>query len=422
VTPRARTVAAGLALAVVTAVLAYRAVWRVNEPGRPAAERWVLQDFRDAVYYPVVAFLDGRNPYDQGTQASVYPVGQSFPLYLPLTLLVHLPFGLLPPAEAGGTYFAATLALTGVLAALAIAGTGLVVTPAGVLGLTALLLASRPGQMNLLVGQVTVQVAIGCYVALRWARSRPLLAGLGLALASLKPTYGAPLAALMLLGRGDAKATAVGVVMSVALCLVALGPLLHAAGGIAPFVASLGSSAAAFATEDTSNAWSSVARLDVTALLARVLGRVPDGWMQVGLGLAVVGAGVLAVRRLQDDRSPPSRQLEIGLVCLSLLIASYHQAYDALLLAQPAVALAAGRWGRGAVAPAALRWTVLALIAVPAVNYLATTTVASRLSPGGPVWLAVTAANPAALLAAWVVHLRLAWRRAAPCSQPCVST
>ena len=52
---RLQTVAAGLALATVLGVLAHRAVTRVNLPGRPTADRWVLQDFRDAVYYPAVA-------------------------------------------------------------------------------------------------------------------------------------------------------------------------------------------------------------------------------------------------------------------------------------------------------------------------------------------------------------------------------
>jgi hypothetical protein len=407
---RARAAAAGVALAVVLIMLGFRAEPRINVPGRVEPSRWVLQDFRDAVYYPVVAFLDGHNPYDQAAQARTYPVGQSFPPYLPLTLLAHLPFGLLPHAEAGDLYLAIVVGLTAVLAALAIGGAGLTVTAAGVLGLTALLLLSRPGHMNLLLGQVTVQVAIGTYVALRWARTRPLLAGLGLALATLKPTYGVPLAALMLLGLGEVRAVVVGVVVSAALSLVALVPLAHAAGGIVPFVSSVRGSAAAFSGEGTSNAWSSFARIDVVALLARGLGHVPAAWMEVALEVAVMAAALVVLNRLRGDHTQPTRQLAVGLICLTILIGSYHQAYDALLLAQPGVALAAGRWGRGAVAPAALRWTILALLAVPGINYLATGTLTSELAVGDPVWLAITLMNPAALLAAWALHLRVAWR------------
>src|SRR5262249_55348953 len=102
-----------------------------------------------------------------------------------------------------------------------------------------------------------------------------------------------------------------------------------------------------------------------------------------------------------------------GLICLTVLLATYHQAYDVLLLAQPAVALGTGRWGRGAVASPALRYGVLALLAVPAVNYAATNTVATRLGIGSPAWVAVTAANPLALLAAWAAHLILAFRPSA---------
>ncbi len=46
-------------------------------------------DFRDAVYYPVVAFVDGVNPYDPGSYYRAYPVGQEFPLYSPIHLVVH---------------------------------------------------------------------------------------------------------------------------------------------------------------------------------------------------------------------------------------------------------------------------------------------------------------------------------------------
>jgi len=177
-----------------------------------------------------------------------------------------------------------------------------------VLALAAVLIASRPGHMNLLLGQVTAQVAIGAYVALRWARTRPLLAGLGLALATLKPTYGVPLAALMLFGRGDVIAVAVGTAVSVALCLLALVPLVHAAGGVVPFAASLASSAGAFSAEGTSNAWSGFARIDAVALLARVMGRVPDGWTELALGLAIV-AWLVAYRGSLEGLEVPLQPL-----------------------------------------------------------------------------------------------------------------
>src|SRR5262249_3689300 len=206
--------------------------------------------------------------------------------------------GLVPHDEAEALYAVAVLALTAVVAVLSLGGAGVPVTAAATLGLTALLLVSRPGQMNLLLGQVTAQVVVGAYVALRWERTRPRLAGPGLALATLKPTYGVPLAVLMLFGRGDVAAVAVGAAVAAALCLTALVPLVHAAGGVAPFVASLGGSATTFSAEFTSNAWSSFARIDVVALAARLLGGVPQGWVEVTLGLVVTATALVALRRL----------------------------------------------------------------------------------------------------------------------------
>jgi hypothetical protein len=59
---------------------------------------------------------------------------------------------------------------------------------------------------------------------------------------------------------------------------------------------------------------------------------------------------------------------------------------------------------------------LLALLVVPAVNYLATNTVISRLEPMSVPWRVVTATNAAALVAAFLLAswLTLAGRRASP--------
>src|SRR5215831_17461570 len=73
---------------------------------------WAMRDFWDLVYYPVVAFLSGENPYDTARFLALYPVDNPFPLYLPAVLLVHLPIGLLPVQTASTVYFVLTLALS----------------------------------------------------------------------------------------------------------------------------------------------------------------------------------------------------------------------------------------------------------------------------------------------------------------------
>ena len=61
--------------------------------GAPAA----MNDFYSSVYYPVVAFLNGENPHDRLRLKALYPAVEEYPPYLPLNLILYLPFGLLSP-------------------------------------------------------------------------------------------------------------------------------------------------------------------------------------------------------------------------------------------------------------------------------------------------------------------------------------
>src|SRR5437660_1423304 len=100
-----RTAMAAAAFAVAIALAAYRAASLLNIPGQPKDDtRWALGDFRDAIYYPVVAFLHGDNPYDR-PYAEKYPVYGVQAPYSPFALIVHAPLGLLPYEVAEWVYF-----------------------------------------------------------------------------------------------------------------------------------------------------------------------------------------------------------------------------------------------------------------------------------------------------------------------------
>lgn len=173
--------------------------------GIDAGAPWVMTDFYSGGYYPVRALLDGENPYDRARFLELYPVADGFPPYLPVTLALHLPFGLLPRAPAAAAYFATTIALTLVLAWSALrlgGGGGREINVAAVLLAAAIILATRPGHWNLMAGQRTLLYVLGTCAAVRFLRERPLLARLGLALAMIKPTFGVPLAILMLAAGG----------------------------------------------------------------------------------------------------------------------------------------------------------------------------------------------------------------------------
>ena len=55
-------------------------------PGRAGPDLIGMRDFRDAVYYPVVAFRHGISPY-HAEYVAFHPEGCEFPAFSPLTLL-----------------------------------------------------------------------------------------------------------------------------------------------------------------------------------------------------------------------------------------------------------------------------------------------------------------------------------------------
>jgi hypothetical protein len=407
--PRLRLTAAVAVFAAVVGVLGLRAWTLVNVPGAPGHAQWVLQDFRDAVYYPVVALLAGDNPYDVRTYFARYPVGQEFPVYSPLTLLLHLPFGLLPYRLAEALYFASVIGLTVVLAAVSLRLAGVAARADAVLGLAAALLLSRPGQSNLLLGQVTVPAVLATLAALHWSSRRRWWATAALALATFKPTFGLPLA-LLLACRGDRRVAVGGVAIGGALAaLLAVWPM-SAAGGPGPFVAALLDNQATTRGSLLFAPLTSWLRVDVWALAARLAGGTTGPVSEALLSLAVLGATGLLLRRLRRVAAALADPLAVGLVGAGLLAGVYHQVYDLLLLAPAALAVVLGRpaalWQERPWARAVLAAASLALFG----NYATSNAALRHLGVAGGWWLALVSVNAVLLLLVWGLHGAVALR------------
>jgi len=80
----------------------------------------MMIDFFSSAYYPVRALLEGGNPHDRAWFLHQYPVADMYGPFLPVNLLIHLPFGLFSPGVAAVLYFGITVLLTMLLAALAL--------------------------------------------------------------------------------------------------------------------------------------------------------------------------------------------------------------------------------------------------------------------------------------------------------------
>ena len=385
-----------------------------------------LNDFKAAIYCPVTVFVNGGNPYDRnqlirscpravycreaGLQeakssaepfVAVQPCTPSdvFPPYLPATLILHAPFVLLSIETAALAHFFLNVALSLAVVVFALRRTAGRVASGDVLLGAGLLLLSRPGQWNLLLGQSALELTLATFIALYRSRSAPYLSGLALAVAAYKPTFGIPLALLMV-ARGDTPAVAWGLAFTACLNLPPALLLVGRAGGLEPFVADLVQSQAVY--QSVNDPASQVFGIDFPGLLSRWMG----GWMSsvpyalVGIVMLVVTGAV--VRRV--GRSGQEANLSATLICLGILLSVHHNAYDLVLLVAPVVFVA-----RSSLPPIfqqrSVRHSLLALFGVLGCNYVTTFSVLHRLEHRRAAWLVLASLNGVLLLTLFLIYV-----------------
>ncbi|QKV78842.1 glycosyltransferase 87 family protein [Amycolatopsis sp. Hca4] len=373
--------------------------WQVPLPSPAVLGEERLQDFRDALYFPVREFLDGGNPYDPAAMFAHWPVRQDFNLYQPYHLLLHAPFAL-PGYRVGAVAFTLfSLLLLVALAALAAhAVRRYVPVPFAVTTavVAALLVTSQVGKAQLYVGQVNPLIAVGAAGALLARRDRPGLAAVALALAWLKPQYGFPLAALLFV-RGSRRVALLGTAIAAAASLPVVVLLVVRGGGVGPFldviVANLTHArGTSYGAVDSVTAQ----RIDIAAVFFRVTGRTPSELVVLAGALV---ASALLVRRAKE----PIADL---LTVLAVVVCVVHQPGD-VLIAVPAMAVVAVLWWRHRGEPG---WTaagsaVLAL-AVPFVHlYTVDSAVVSLFGSRTAVTV-----DGAAVVVAWVLAVVAARR------------
>ena len=333
---------------------------------------WVMMDFYSGAYYPVRALLTGEDPYDGARFLALYPVVDMYPPYLPLTLLLHLPFGLLPPVVGAAAFFVTTILLTIVLARLALRLAGLRPVVASVILLAALILLSRPGQWNLLLGQRAVELTLATYVAVAYATTAPALAGVGLMVALIKPTYGVPLALLLWAwGRRETAALGMGLAALLNLPLVVL--LAVREGGFGHLISKAVLSYQRWqGFPDVSPATSSL-RTDAASLISRFMGAPLSSMEQALLAIGILLLAVPVLRILAEHPTRQADALAVGILCLATSSVGFHLEYDLVLLTAPFVTLAVV--GSLTVKHRGLRLILLALYAIPALNWIDTESV-----------------------------------------------
>jgi len=394
------TALALLAFAAALGLAGHRAGKDFAVPGRAGPDLIGMRDFRDAVYYPALAFRKGISPY-HAEYVAFHPEGREFPAFSPLTLLVHFPFGLLELDPSALAFFCLSAVLVVAFARLALACCGLPAHADAVLAVAALIVLSRPGQINFYLGQLGVETALGSMLALHYAKRRPAIAGLGLAWASIKPNFAVPLALLML-ARRDYRAVSVGAAAGGLGALVAAAVLVANYGSPGAFVEGLAERYGSLASQPAIPPVSATeSRIDATSLVTRLAGAPPAGPVKLLLFCACLGVGLAGVGKLRGtSQGEGADSLSGVLIALSVLTCIYHQIYDAVLLAVPLLAVAAAKNDVWRSLTPARRGVLIALLALPTANYLTTTRVFRLLNPPGMTWSAIMSLNAAALLVA----------------------
>lgn len=365
---------------------------------------WGMEDFRTVVYFPVRAMLEGVNPYYSSRFIAAYPTDEPFGLYSPAVLLLHLPFGLLPRGPAHFAFFVWSALLIPVLAFLLLRVASLDVTPARVFWLAAFIAAGRPVYMMLTLGQSALIFVIGVVLALHYAGSRPMLSGLGLALAVLKPTFGVPLVVLML-ARRDYRAVRLGVLFAVASAAIPAAILLARSGG-GEFVAAIRDNLTVYTGESVNRLdTESWGRIDAAVAATRVFGLPIYSWLSAVLGAGIVAAASLKVAWLRKiGAGVDGASLSSLVACLAILAAVFHQTYDGALLALPIAVLGLARRP-----PLTGMWRMAGLLLLVAVwfNYVSTNTALARLGfePWTWPWRLATSASSLAIVAVLLITL-----------------
>ncbi|MFD9700822.1 glycosyltransferase family 87 protein [Lentzea sp. NPDC059081] len=400
----AKSLLVGL-VALVGAASAFRALrpsWEVPLPTGANLPEERMQDFRDALYFPIREFLNGGNPYDPAVMFDHWPVRQNFNLYQPYHLVLHLPFAL-PDYRVGAVAFAlACLVLLVGLSVMAARGARLPLV-SGTVVVATLLVTSQVGKAQLYIGQVNPLLAVCVAGALLLRTSNPGWASVALALAWLKPQFGLPLAVVLFV-RGDRRVALLGTAIAALASLPVAVLLVVRGGGLGEFLDVI-SRNLAWASHTGYGAVDSMTaqRVDLPAVFFRTTGWLPPAAELLAL-CGVLAATALLARRL--DRAENGSEVADVLACLGIVVALVHQPGDVLIAVPALVALAVLCWRRRA--EGHWRWAGFAvlLLAVPFVHlHFVDTAVRNLFGTRASVTL-----DGLAVVAAWVLLVVFAVR------------
>ncbi|EMI40507.1 putative membrane protein [Rhodopirellula sp. SWK7] len=411
---RTLAIAAALMLTIGIGGTIFRTVKKYQVPGPFTPDKQGLCDFHNGIYFPTRAVLAGESPYSDA-YAAKYPVARQIPFFSPVILLLHSPLALMPLHLGEALNMLLQIMMLFAIAAVSAHAAGFRYRLDVALMIAAGMIFTRGGHITLFNGYFTFQLVLATFLAVAWADRRPISSGWMLMIVSAKPTYILPLGFLML-ARGNVRALVIGATLSIAAAVLPLGWIAYHEGG-----GNLGEGISILADQivDTQEVHRSMedespvfswTRLDLFAIVAKWTGNDPGDLPHLLAMFGLLAAPMFVLfRRMRNGIDDGIAGWTGTLLMLGLLVSLYHQSYDSLLLTAPiagAVGLRLTAWQR---LNFLTRWALIALMALPPLNYLSTRTFLHRFELSETMTRVFTSLNGISLGIALIVICIIAW-------------
>lgn len=401
---------AGLAFLLPLGAIAWRVYRNYQPPGPFDPNRQGFCDFHNGVYYPALAVREQVSPFGQ-KYAEEYPISRPMPLHAPYLFALHVPYTWLEVPQADVLHYVVMslqLLLIAWLAWLVARGGGSWLL---VLGLGAVLAASRSGYGTLFTGYLTLELVVGAILALHFA-DRNWWGTFGFVLCAAKPTYGIPLA-LLLLARGNWRTVVWGGLVAGLLSGLALGWLLGDSSWT-EFQAEISAAQEAHRADPNEIPQFNWTRVDFLAVVAKWLRWEPNDWEHLLWMFPLIALPCFALWSSRKTREEGLADPAGLLSSLALVSTLYHHYYDLLVLVPATLAMvlaAAPEWWR---VPAWQRTLAALTTFFVLFNYLSAQFILQRLNPSQLLVDLATSLNGILLfgLLAWATWWT--WRTSQP--------
>lgn len=412
------TIAASVVFLLGVSLTAYRTVRQYQNPGRFDNAAQGMCDFHNGIYFPTTALMSGMSPYGE-EYSEKYPVARQIPFFSPGILAVHAPLVMLPLRVAECLYFLICVALVIAISGICAAAVGRHRNGAWIMSIAAVLVFSRGGHITLFNGYFTLELILATFAAIHYAKDRPVLAAIALAVVSAKPTYILPIG-FLLLARDNVKALVIGAVISIVAAALPMAWLAYHEGhaisgrvdmsaGVSKLLADIAETQEVHMNMVDETPEFSWTRLDLLAVIYKWKGTEPSQATHLIVMAAMLFVPMLILfRRFRKGIDDGLAGGTGTLILIALLSSLYHQSYDAMLVFAPLVGWVALNKPFWREMPKGIRVGLAFCLLTPTFNYLTTQTVLHRLNWGDFMTRVMTSLNGVALAVALLllcIHL-----------------